>query len=119
MTLHKLEAAHTMKLSPIFRALAILSYLFIFLQGMIIAVPFGCLLFIGLFEAEPLTRIFIFFADIALITLLILSFNQKTKRSLLIEFIVYFVLLSPLIRILSIVPINTICCSLFRLLASL
>ena len=95
-----------MKLSPIFRTLAIISYLFIFLQGMIIAIPFGCMLFVGLFEAEPLTRVFIILADMALLVLFILSFNKRTKRSLLIELIVYFLLLSPLIRILSIVPID-------------
>lgn len=95
-----------MKLSSLFRTLAIVSYLFIFLQGMIIAIPFGCMLFIGLFEAEPLTRIFIILADIALLTLFILSFNQRNKKSLLIEFIAYFLLLSPLVRILSIVPID-------------
>jgi hypothetical protein len=95
-----------MKLSPLFRTLAIVSYLFIFLQGMIIAIPFGCLLFVGLFEAEPLTRVFIILADIALLALFILSFRERPKTSLLIEFIAYFLLLSPLIRILSIVPID-------------
>src|SRR5215216_3814058 len=94
-----------MKLSPIFRSLAIISYLFIFLQGMIIAIPFGCMLFIGLFEAEPLTRIFIILAGIALLMLFILSFNRRTKRSLLLEFIAYFLLLSPLITILTTVPL--------------
>jgi hypothetical protein len=73
---------------------------------MIIAIPFGYMLFVGLFEAETLTRIFIILADIALLTLFTLSFNQRSKRSLLIELIAYFLLLSPLIRILSIVPID-------------
>jgi DMSO/TMAO reductase YedYZ heme-binding membrane subunit len=68
-----------MKLSPFFRTLAIVSYLFIFLQGMIIAIPFGCMLFVGLFEAEPLTRIFIILADIALLTLFILSLISELK----------------------------------------
>ena len=100
------ELATIMKLSPIFRVLAIISYLFTFLQGMIIAIPFGCMLFVGLFEAEPVTRIFIILADIALLSLFILSFNQRNKRSLFIELIAYFLLLSPLVRILSIVPIE-------------
>jgi hypothetical protein len=95
-----------MKLSPIFRTLAILSYLFIFLQGMMIAVPFGCMLLIGLFEAEPLTRILIILADLALLSLFILSFNQRNKNLLFIELIAYFLLLSPLVRILTIVPIE-------------
>ncbi len=71
--------ATIMKLSPFFRTLAIVSYLFIFLQGMIIAIPFGCMLFVGLFEAEPLTRIFIILADIALLTLFILSLISELK----------------------------------------
>jgi hypothetical protein len=95
-----------MKLSPILRAIAIVSYLFIFLQGMIIAIPFGCLLFVGLFDTEPMTRIFIILADIALLTLFIHSFKKKTKTSLLIELIAYFLLLSPLIRILITVPLH-------------
>ncbi len=73
---------------------------------MIIPIPFGCLLFAGLFEAEPVTRVFIILADIALLALFVLSFNERTKRSLIIELIAYFLLLSPLIRILSIVPID-------------
>lgn len=72
--------AAIMKLSPIFRTLAIVSYLFIFLQGIIISIPFVCMLFVGLFEAEPLTRIFIILADIALLTLFILSFHERTKK---------------------------------------
>ena len=94
-----------MKLSPIFRSLSIICYLFIFLQGMIIAIPLGCFLISGLFEAEPLTRIFIAFADVALLTLFIQTFQKKTKRALLIELIAYFFLLSPLVKILTSVPL--------------
>ena len=95
-----------MKLSPFFRAFAIISYFFIFLQGMIIPIPFGCMLIVGLFDVEPINRVFIILADIALLALYALSFKQRTKRSLWVEVIAYFLLLSPLIRILSIIPID-------------
>ena len=81
------------------RSLSIMAYFFIFLQGSMILIPFGCLLLFGLFDAEPLTRIFIALADIALITLLIISFREKTKTTLIIEAFSYLVLLVPLIRI--------------------
>jgi hypothetical protein len=88
-----------MKISSVLRAISIISYFFIFLQGTIIQLPFVCLLFSGLFEGEPLTRVFVILADIGLVMLLILSFREKTKLSLIIEAIIYFILLLPLLSI--------------------
>ena len=81
------------------RSLSIIAYFFIFLQVSMIPIPFGCLLLVGLFEAEPSTRIFIALADVALIILLIISFKERTKMTLIIETIVYLILLFPLVRI--------------------
>lgn len=88
------------------RTLAIFAYFFIFLQGMIIKIPFGLLLISGLFEAEPLTRVFIAFADTFLIILLIVSFKKKSKWTLLVEIISYAILLLPLIRIFASFPFD-------------
>lgn len=86
------------------RTVSIVCYFFIFLQGSMIQIPFGCLLFTGLFEAEPITRVLIAIADISLITLFIISFKEKSKYTLLIEVIVYFFLLLPLVRIFTSFP---------------
>lgn len=85
---------------------SIIAYFFIFLQGSMIQIPFGLLLVTGLFEAEPLTRIFILLADISLITLLILSFRPKTKISLIMEGIIYIFLLLHLTRIFTSFPFD-------------
>ena len=86
------------------RILSIIAYFFIFLQGSMIQIPFGLLLLTGLFEGEPIMRVLIALADISLITLLIISFNKKTNTSLAIEIISYFVLLLPLLKIVSSFP---------------
>ena len=81
------------------KLLSIIAYFLIFLQGMMIQIPFGLLLISGLLEAEPLTRFFIILADITLIILLIISSKEKTKTTLLIEAVSFFILLLPLLRI--------------------
>jgi hypothetical protein len=86
-------------MAPLFRTISIIAYFFIFLQGSMILLPFGLLLLTGLFTAEPLMRVLIVFADIALLVLLIKSFYERTKWTTLIEVIVFFVLLLPLLKI--------------------
>ena len=88
-----------MKISSTLRAISITSYFFIFLQGMIIQLPFVCLLFSGILEGETLSRVLVFCADISLVTLLILSFKKKTRWTLTIEVLIYFILLLPLVNI--------------------
>ena len=68
---------------------------------MVIALPLGLLLLFGLMDAEPLMRLCMVLADIALLTLFFLSFKEKTRKTLLIEVFVYFLLLSPLIFLLT------------------
>ena len=81
------------------RVFAIIAYFFIFMQGSMILLPFGLLLFTGLFEAEPTMRVLIALADISLITLLIISFKEKSRITLVIEIITYFLLLLPILKI--------------------
>jgi hypothetical protein len=64
-----------------------------------ILLPFGLLLLTGLFEAEPLMRVLIGLADTALLILVIKSFYERTKWTPLIEIIVFFALLLPLLKI--------------------
>lgn len=81
------------------RVFALLAYFFIFLQGSMILIPFGLFLFTGLFEAEPLMRVLILLADISLIALMIASFNEKSRLTLVIEIIAYILLLLPIVKI--------------------
>ena len=64
-----------------------------------ILIPYGLLLITGLFNAEPIMRILILLADISLIVLLIISLKKKTKNTLLIEIIAFFLLVLPLLKI--------------------
>src|SRR5215213_7237561 len=95
-----------MKLYSVLRVLSIISYLFIFLQGMMIALPLGCLLLFGLFDAGPIGRIFLVLADLALVSLFVISFRQRTKMTVFIEFVAYPLLLLPLIRVLLSFPLS-------------
>lgn len=83
----------------LFRIFSIFAYLLIFLQGSMILMPFGLMLAMGVFTAEPLMKILLAFADITLLTLLIISFHKRTKWTTLIEAISFFVLLLPLLKI--------------------
>ena len=49
-------------------------------------------------------RFLVALADIALIGLLVISFQKKTKLSLFIEAFIYFILLLPLVNIFSRFP---------------
>ena len=55
-----------------------------------ILLPFGLLLVTGIFTAEPLMRILIGLADIALLTLMINAFYKRTKWTTLFEVISFF-----------------------------
>ena len=76
-----------------------IAYLLIFLQGSMIQLPFGLMLTMGVFNAEPLMRILLILADITLIILLIIPFYKRTTWTTLIEAISFCVLLLPLLKI--------------------
>lgn len=86
-------------MAPLFRSFSIIAYFLIFLKGSMILLPFGLLLVTGIFTAEPLMRILIGLADIALLTLMINAFYKRTKWTTLFEVISFFVLLLPLLKI--------------------
>lgn len=53
----------------------------------------------GIFTAEPLMRVLLALADIALILLLIIPLYKRTKWTTFIEIIIFLVLLLPLVKI--------------------
>ena len=86
-------------MNSLFRIFSIIAYLLIFLQGSMILLPFGLMLVTGIFTAEPLMRILLALADIALIILLIIPLYKRTKWTTLIEIISFLFLLLPLLKI--------------------
>lgn len=85
--------------ASIFRFISIAAYFLIFLQGSMLLLPFGLMLIAGVFTAEPLMKLLLILADIALITLAVLSFRERTKWTTTIEIVIFFVLLLPLVNI--------------------
>ena len=93
--------APTQNRASLIRSISILAYFFIFLQGSMILLPFGWLLLTGLFNAEPLLRVLIGLADLALLVLAINSFYQRTRWTMPVEIIAFFILLLPLLKIIT------------------
>ena len=88
-----------MNMVPLFRSFSIIAYFLIFLQGSMTLLPFGLLLLTGVFTAEPLMRILIGLADLALLGLMINSFYRRSRWTTLFEIISFVVLLVPLLKI--------------------
>jgi hypothetical protein len=101
------------KMHLIIRVISVISYCFIYIWGWMIAVPLGCILIFGILDAEPVTRVLLILADLALISLFIFSFTPRSKISVFIEIVTYLLLLAPLIRMLSGFPLSTFNYSLF------
>ena len=75
--------------------------------------PFILVLVFGIPGAEPITRLFLLLADLGLIFLAILSFKKKSKLTIALECVIYFMLLSPLVCTLAIFPLSMFEYSLF------
>jgi hypothetical protein len=87
-------------MSSIIRIFSIFAYLFIFLQGSMIAVPMGLLLVVGIFTAEPLMMLFLGLADFALLILLFIPQKKGGGWKMAIEILLFLLLLLPLIYLL-------------------
>ena len=85
----------------LFRILSIAAYLSIIFKGMMLPIPFGFHLVFGLADAEPVTRTLMILADCALVCLCISATRKRTKDILIFETAAYFILLLPLVRILT------------------
>lgn len=91
----------------IFKVLAVLSYCFIMLKGQMIALPFIMFIFFNLFGYEDALITLTSIAGIAgLLTLLIVTRYKLSKRTLLIEVLVFLLLCAPIIERLTSVPIE-------------
>src|ERR1700737_994867 len=100
------EIKAIMKIHSILRILSIVCYSFIFLKGMMIIVLFILVLTIGIADAEPITKLLLILADLALVILTILNFKKKTRVTITLECIIYFLLLSPLVWTLANFPLQ-------------
>ena len=97
-----------MKVDAIMRLFSIICYLFIFLSGQVIALPFGLFLATVMFDGvEPMERVLLILADVSLISLVIVSVNSKTVWSLVIEIVAFVLLLLPFIRMFIDWPLKT------------
>lgn len=73
-----------------------------------IALPFIFVLTVGILYENPGERVLLLLADLGLILLAILSFYKKTKLRIALEWLVYLLLLSPLIRLVLLFPVQTL-----------
>jgi hypothetical protein len=80
---------------------------------MMIMIPFILVLTFGIADAEPRTLPLRIIADLALIALAIINFKKKTRVTLVVETIIFFLLLAPLLQTLSIFPLQMFAYPLF------
>lgn len=87
-----------MSLHKILRALAILAYLLIFVDGEHIGGPMIILMFLSVFETDLVTQILTVLAFLGLITLIVLTFFKKTNWTFFVEAMICFLLALPIIN---------------------
>ena len=87
-----------MRLHKILRALAILSYLLIFVNGEHVGGPMIILMFLSVFETDIITQILIALSFIGLVTLVVLTSLKKTNWTFFIEAIICVLLTLPIIN---------------------
>jgi hypothetical protein len=89
-----------------FKTIAIISYFLIILMGDMIGLPFFVWLFLTLFSFGDLDQLFAFLAVIGL-TIIFITFNStRTFKILLLDIICFILLASPIVRRMSVVPIE-------------
>ena len=89
-----------------YRVIAIISYLLIFLMGQMIGVPFFFWLAFTLFDFGNIDQLFAFFAVVGLVTICINHNKTRTAKLLALDLLCFFLLISPLIRRMTAVPIE-------------
>ena len=95
-----------MKLQKIFRAIAIIFYLSIILSGQMIVLPLIIWLLFTLFDFGDIDQLF---ALIAIIGLFLICFNfnkDRTRKVLSLDLLCFFLLISPLVKLMTAVPIE-------------
>ena len=95
-----------MKIYKIAKLISIISYLLIILMGMMIGIPFFIWLLLTLFDFGNADQLFAFFGVIGLI-ILFTTFNSIiTLKILLLDIVCFVLLVSPIIRRLTAIPIE-------------
>ena len=90
----------------IFKIVAIISYLLIFLMGDMIALPFFFWLLIVAFDFGNLDQTFAVLAIVGLVISIATRNSNKTLKILLLDILCFVLLASPLVRRMSVVPLE-------------
>ena len=90
-----------MRLYPFIRFLSMLAYFLIFLYGDMIQAPMVFFMLGALFGSGFLSEILAILTFLGLLTLVILIMVEKSKRTLLIETLVFIFLLLPIVNVLT------------------
>ncbi len=93
-----------MKSYNAFKNISIIAYVFIFLKGDMIALPFICYLLFSLFDIGTIAQLYSFFALAGLI--IILTQTQINKQTFICKILALGLLVLPLIGRLTSVPIE-------------
>jgi len=89
-----------------FRIIAIVSYLLIMLAGQMIALPFFFWLAFTLFDFGNIDQLFAFLAVVGLVTICINHNKPRTSKVLTLDLLCFFLLASPLIWRMTVVPLE-------------
>lgn len=89
-----------------FKLIAIIAYLLIILMGDMIGLPFFFWLLFTLLDFGNIDQLFAFFGVIGLVISVITFKSTRTLKVLLIDIICFVLLASPLIRRMSVVPLE-------------
>ncbi len=90
----------------LYKIIALISYLLIILMGDMIGLPFFFWLLFTLFDFGNIDQFFALFGVIGLFINFTIWNNAKTLNTLLLDILSFILLLSPIIRRISVVPIE-------------
>lgn len=94
------------KQQKIYKVVAIIFYLLIILNGQMIGIPFFLWLLFTLFDFGNIDQLFAFLA-IAGLTIICVNHNKlRTSKVLMVDIVCFILLTSPIIRRMSVVPIE-------------
>src|SRR5215216_5564975 len=87
-----------MPLHPIFKSIAVIAYCFIILNGWMIGIPFFLFLIFSLVEFGTLAQLTALFSLVGFFLLLFPSDFKTIKRAIGLQFVIYILLLSPIVE---------------------
>jgi hypothetical protein len=95
-----------MPLHPIFKSIAIIAYCFIMLNGWMIGIPFLLFLIFSLFEFGTLAQLAALLSFVGFFLLFFPSDFKTIKKTMRLHFVIYILLLSPIVERLISVPLE-------------